>query len=77
MASFDLFLTNFETMLVETLVANREILFGEKGHETLLRVAMRFYDPNLLEQNVAHSINRALNNSHTYAYSIVPQGESA
>ena len=34
-------------------------------------MALRFYDKNLLEQNIAHSINRVMSGrtGHTYAYS--------
>ena len=60
MANFDVFLANFERMIVRTLVDNRANLMKGDHFETLLKVATRFYDRNLLEQGVAHSINRAL-----------------
>jgi len=60
-------------MIIETLVENRERLMGDKELDTLLKVAFRFYDKNLLEQNIAHSIHRALTNGHTYGYSIDTQ----
>ena len=72
MVSFDVVLAEFEAMLVRTLIANRATLMGDQAIETLLKVALRFYDKNLLEQNIAHSINRVLSGKtgHTYAYSV-------
>ena len=71
MASFDVFLAEFEAMIVRTLIANRSTLMADQAIETLLKVALRFYDKNLLEQNIAHSINRVMSGrtGHTYAYS--------
>ena len=71
-ASFDVFLANFEAMIVDTLIENRAILMGDKALDKLLQVALRFYDKDLIEQNLAHSINRVLSgkSGHTYAYSV-------
>ena len=49
MANFDVFLANFERMIVRTLVDNRAKLMKGDHFETLLKVATRFYDRNLLE----------------------------
>ena len=52
MTSFDVFLANFEAMLVETLVEHKDVMFQndkQDGLDTLLKVAFRFYDRNLLE----------------------------
>ena len=75
MMSFDSFLSKFEHMIINTIIENRAKLLGEDKTEalrTLQKVALRFYDKNLLEQNMAHSINRVLQNpdGHTYAYSL-------
>lgn len=71
-ASFDVFLANFEAMMVNTLIANRQKLMGDHAIQTLLKVALKFYDKNLLEQGIAHSINQAIagETPHTYAYSL-------
>ena len=81
MLSFDMFLVRFEAMLVNTLIEHRETLFPTSGKHTakdggvfaqVLKVATRFYDRNLLEKELAHSINRVMasQNGHSYAYSI-------
>ena len=75
MLTFDMFLTRFEAMLIKTLIDERATLFaGKEGtFEKLLKVASRFYDKNLLEQELAHSISRVLTapEGHTFCYSIV------
>lgn len=75
MVTFDCFLSNFEAMLMETLIANRATLFGDDAINTVLRVAQRFYDKSWLEQALANSIGRALRgkNGHTYTYSVEPE----
>ena len=67
MMSFDVFLVKFEGMIIQTIVDNRVKLFGGENDsdaqhaiKKLLDVAERFYDTNLLEQGIAHSLNRAL-----------------
>ena len=77
MINFDMFLSTFEKMMVDTIIHNRARLFSgkdsEQAIETLLKVALRYYDRNLLEQGLAHSLNRAFSeqgDGHTYAYSV-------
>ena len=44
----------------------------------LLKVAFKFYDKNLFEQELAKSLDRALRQKQTYSYSIdAPDGENA
>jgi len=74
MLTFDLFLTRFESSIINTIIDSRAALFAETEgtFDKLLKVASRFYDRNLLEQELAHSINRVLTapEGHTFAYSI-------
>ena len=63
MESFDIFLVKFEAMMVQTIIDNRVTLMGEDKQlsiQQIIDVATRFYDRNLLEQGLAHSINRVL-----------------
>jgi len=74
MLTFDIFLIRFEAMIVNTIINERANLFDDKesSFDRLLKVASRFYDRNLLEQELAHSINRVLTapEGHTFTYSI-------
>lgn len=74
MLTFDIFLIRFEAMIVNTIINERANLFDDKESyfDRLLKVASRFYDRNLLEQELAHSINRVLTapEGHTFTYSI-------
>lgn len=78
MLSFDMFLVRFETMILDTLIDNRKNLFGSASDNKsevlgrVLKVAARFYDKNLLEKEIAHSINRVISSQHghTYAFSV-------
>lgn len=68
MLSFDMFLVRFETMILDTLIDNRKTLFSASSPQSkegdifghVLKVATRFYDKNLLEKEIAHSINRVV-----------------
>jgi len=72
LASFDIFLANFEAMLVSTLLQNRETLMGGQTLDPLLRIVYRYQDKSLLEQSIGQSLRRALNGKtgHTFAYSV-------
>ena len=62
MLTFDMFLTRFESMILNTLIENRGALFAgdQSPFDSVLKVALRFYDKNLLEHDLARSVNRLL-----------------
>jgi hypothetical protein len=64
----------FEKMMIDQIVAQKDSLFGDCIEETL-NVLFRFYDRSLFEQGLAKSVNRALKDNHTFGYSLESKPE--
>ena len=59
--NFDTFLFDFEHMMIDQIVRHHARLFPNGNSiEKTLKVALKFYDKQLLEQNIAKSIDRVL-----------------
>lgn len=84
-----MFLQQFERMLIDQIVRQKANLFGLNevtGSEVpkvklnpvqeIYVVAVKFYDKQLLEHELARSLNRALDQGFTYSYSLVSDSES-
>jgi len=71
--SFKMFLTQFETMMINQLDRYQSVLFknSEKTwQQEILKVAFKFYDKHLFEQELAKSLDRALTVHVTEGYSL-------
>ena len=66
-----MFLQTFERMLVDQLADKREQLFPDGDHQgKLLAILNKKYERVLLEQGLAKSLTRALENGSSHTYSL-------
>jgi len=74
-----MFLVEFEQMLISQIVRNQAYFFGLDPQSTkqklkpvheIYQVAVKFYDKQLLEHGFAKTLNRALEQGSTFAFSL-------